>query len=178
MAVAKREKDRYANLAIVSIPVGAAGLLFAKLETGISFNDKVAYLINRVEYTLRGALHSMMAGIAADISVGLCYSNTLPDANPSNALIIDAFNYRKDAHTLGAPASGWSGQMVPSPFVRDFSMMPGGGLLTPPNPLYLFKYSNFLAIEPEVVARIYYTVVELTTEDYWELVEARRVLTT
>jgi len=54
--------------------------------------------------------------------------------------------------------------------------MPGGGLIVPPNPLYLGIKGTGLAAAQAVSCRFWYTTIELTPDEYWELVEARRII--
>ncbi|GAH07378.1 unnamed protein product, partial [marine sediment metagenome] len=62
------------------------------------------------------------------------------------------------------------------PFTKDFSSLPGGGILVPPNPIYIFAKGNALGSARTVTCRIFYTVRILKAEDFWELVELRRMI--
>jgi Trk-type K+ transport system membrane component len=62
--------------------------------------------------------------------------------------------------------------------VADFSMLPGGAVITPPSTVFLTGWliAGASPVSTTVRARIYYTIAELSTEDYWQLVEARRMI--
>jgi len=61
--------------------------------------------------------------------------------------------------------------------VRDFSSLPGGGLLTLPNPLYLAVQGESLASAVTVRARIHFSRMDMEAENWIELVEQTRLLT-
>jgi hypothetical protein len=60
--------------------------------------------------------------------------------------------------------------------VKDFAALPGGGIITPPSPLYAFLGSTGAAATLTLAVRFYYTYKSLSTEEYWELVETRRII--
>lgn len=164
--------DEFANYAIVTVTESAANTLtFKKLETGISLSEKVAWIINRIEYFL-SVINGTNFGAQDDaINFGLSVSNQFTTVTILQDTIID-FNYLHRID-LGAAASGFLHQQ---PSVKDLSNLPGGGLLVPPTPLYLFAKGEALASAVTVTARIHYTLLQLATDQYWQLVEARRVI--
>jgi len=74
---------------------------------------------------------------------------------------------------LGVAATGIIRE---DPFIVDFSTLPGGGLIVPPNPLFLGVQGSGEAAAAQVMTRLYYTNYELSPDEYWELVEARRII--
>ncbi|MBA7586008.1 hypothetical protein ES708_28004 [subsurface metagenome] len=74
---------------------------------------------------------------------------------------------------MGTPATG---TILRLPIERDFSDLPGKGVIITPKPLYVaVKALGFVA--PAVVScRIYYTVLELAADEFWELVQASRIV--
>jgi len=70
-----------------------------------------------------------------------------------------------------------SATLMALPHSRDFSQLPSGGIIIPPAPLYGAIQGSGEAAISACVMRIFYTIKELATEEYWELVEARRLLT-
>lgn len=171
--MADKNKDQFANYAIVSVTESAANTLtFKKLETGISITEKVAWIINRIEYFIT-ALNGTYFNAAGDLlywGVSLTNSWTTPAA--SEITILD-YNSAERVD-LGAAASG---AFVVRPILKDFSAMPSGGIIVPPSPLYIYGMGSGLTAAATVVARIHYTTLVLSVDQYWELVEARRVLT-
>jgi hypothetical protein len=69
-----------------------------------------------------------------------------------------------------------AGMFVMNPYTKDFTSLAGGGILVPPNPLYLAVQGNNLVNAQTVYARLFYTHVELKPDEFWELVEARRII--
>lgn len=168
----KTGKDKFANLCIVRVLQDSANVLkYTKIETGISFNEKVAWIINRIEYGFNG-LAALLNGTTDSLAAGLSYSNTIATPNALEPLVIDIAGL--DRGDFGTAANAI---IFDQPIIHDFSGMPGGGLIVPPNPLHCFVNSAGLSGVAACVFRLYYTVMPLPTEDFWELVEARRVLT-
>lgn len=167
------QKDQFSNFALITVTESAANTLtFKKLETGISLNEKIAWIISRVEYYFTLWTSATFDTIADDLAFGLSVSNTFASAVLLEPTIID-FNYihRDD---IGAAATGW---YHIQPLLKDFSSLPGNGIIVPPVPLYLFAKGNGLATPVTCLAKVFYTLLELSVDQYWQLVEARRVLT-
>jgi hypothetical protein len=76
---------------------------------------------------------------------------------------------------LGAAASG---MFVELPYTKDLSTIPGGGLLVPPNPIYIFAEGAALTNAVTLSCRMFYTSVDLKADEFWELVEMRRMVGT
>lgn len=172
MAVAAKT-DQFANMAILTITESAANTLsFKKLETSVALMEKVAWIISRIEYifNLQGA--GQFDSNADYDAYGLSVSNAFAAPSLTESTIID-YNVltRLDFGTAA------SGGMNTLPIVKDFSSLPGGGLLVPPNPLYGWVKGSGTAAAQTIVARIWYTNLPLAVDQYWELVETRRVLT-
>lgn len=164
--------DEFANYAIIKVTESAANTLtFQKLETGISINDKVAWLLNRVEYFPPAFSNAIFNGDGDGFDFGLSVSNSWSTVSAQEVTIIDLNTIaRRD---FGAAAVTIREE---SPVLKDFSNLPGGGVLVPPVPFYLWAKGSGLASAGALVARIHYTLIQLATDQYWQLVEARRVL--
>lgn len=165
--------DKFANYAVLTCTESAANTLtFKKLETGISLTEKVGWIINRIEYYLTH-LNTTVFNAAGDaFYYGLALSNGFSVPAVDRNEIID-YN-QHEFQIYGAAAS--TGEFVRRPLVKDLSTLPGGGILIPPAPLYLYAMGSGLTAANGVTARIHYTMISLKTEEFWELVEARRVL--
>ncbi len=161
--------DRYANVAHIKVVESATGTLtYKKLETGISLFEKVAWVIARIEY------YWLAAGYAASgdgVKMGLTTSNNPPALTPDEVAIVDLTKTRRV--DMGTAASAI---VDVSPIIRDFSQLPGGGLIVPPNPIYLAVIGVNQAAVVTMECRIYYTGVQLKGDEFWELVEARRII--
>jgi len=172
---AKGVSDQFANSAtIVCTESAAATLTYKKLETGISLFDKVAWLVNRIEYFL-GVTSAILNTDADSMTMALSVVNTLStiasSASWTDPALLDYFSIRRV--DLGAAASGFFAIM---PYVKDFGSLPGGGLLIPPSPLYGAIQGVGSASAMTGVIKLHYTNVVLTPDQYWELVESRRSL--
>jgi len=164
-------KDKFANQAYLSVTeTGANTLTFNQLLTGISIYEKVGWLINRLDYTF-STLSGTYAADGDGITFGIGTSSGIATVGLEENSVID-YNqfFRAD---LGAAASGF---YLRKPFIKDFSSLPGGGILVPPNPLYIWAQGVSLAAAQTVYARMFYTVIQLKAEDFWELVEMRRMI--
>jgi len=62
------------------------------------------------------------------------------------------------------------------PFVRDFSGLPGGGLIIAPRPLFVAVKGNSLATAVTASLRAYFTVINLSADEYLELVDFYRIV--
>ncbi len=166
------EKDQFANMALIKVTESAANTLtFQKLETGISLTEKVAWVISRIEYNLEGLTSGVFNGDGDYLSWGMSISNAWAAPTLSETTILDMNTLA--LNLVGAVTSEWFHHL---PFIKDFSTLPGGGLIVPPTPLYLFAKGGGLTAAMVVNARIWYTLLKLSVDQYWELVEARRVL--
>ncbi len=165
-------EDKFANYAIISVTESALNTLtFKKLETGISLNEKVAWILSRVEYAISGLNATFFNATGDALRFGFSVSNAFSTPSLSEVTVIDWNQVRRE--DLGAAASGF---FVMNPIIKDFSMLPGGGILVPPTPLYLYAVGEGLTAATTVVVRMHYTTKVLKVDEYWELVEARRVL--
>lgn len=165
-------EDKFANYAIISVVESAANTLtFKKLETGISLNEKVAWIINRVEYLSNQINATIFNATGDSLDFGMSLSNAFTTPNLAENTIIDCNKFTRI--DIGASASG---EMQLQPWVKDFSALPGGGIIVPPTPLYLYAMGTGLTGVAAMTARIHYTLKTLKIDEYWELVEARRVL--
>ena len=173
MAITKSKMaDKYANIAATYFAATVADTArFVKFDFPFSVLDKVGLLINRIEYII-GALNFLDASGEWAIA-GLCCAATVADCEDTrDPLIVDQHRITRYDH--GAAASS---HFMTEPFMKDFSGLPGGGILVPPNPFYAFLDSSGAGGLLTVRIRVYYQYQELAVEDYWQLVESRRVVT-
>jgi len=98
-------------------------------------------------------------------------SDNPTDLTPDQVAIIDMTKtVRAD---MGTAATA---KLINWPIIRDFSQLPGGGLIVPPNPIYLAVLGVAQPGVQTLDARIYYTAIQLKGDEFWELVEARRII--
>lgn len=169
MAV-KSTADKYANKAAVQVIESAAATqTSAKFAFPFSIMDKMALLINRIEYypdisKLNSNNDFLYLAVTAASSL------TQMDDQSDPRLIDSASFHRID---IGTAASGL---IVDYPYIKDFSDLPGGGILVAPNPLYAMAQAVGTSSATISWIAIYYTYLQLSADDYWQLVESRRII--
>ena len=173
MATSKKTvSDKFANIAASYFAMSTANTArFVKFDFPFSIMDKVGLLINRLEYII-GSLQQLNSANDWAIAGIACASSVADTEDTRDPLIVD--QHRVTRIDIGTAASGIIHQQ---PYVKDFAALPGGGILVPPNPLYAFLDTDGAGDVMTLRVRMYYSYVELATEDYWQLVESRRVIT-
>jgi hypothetical protein len=166
------EKDQFANVGHIQVTESAANTLtYKKLETGISLFEKVAWILSRLEYEFIAVRSAGLAASGDYIEYGLSTSNNPSTISYDEPAMVDIASMgRVDMGTAG------SGHFFFGPHTKDFHGLPGGGLIVPPNPLYAFIKGTSMGAAAVVDVRIFYTVKTLKAEEFWELVEARRII--
>lgn len=173
---ASSKADKYANIAALAVDESVAGTVaLSQINTGISIKDKLAWLINRIEWQPLSVNATQFNGTGDYLMYGICSAADYdPPAVPSygDPALID-YNriMRKD---IGTAATGW---WKDDTQVKDFSNLPGGGMLVPAVGIYTFVKGSGLAGVAGVRGRMFFTILELGTEDYWELVQSYRIYT-
>jgi len=169
--MAKAGGDQFSNLAYLSVTESAANTLtFKKLETGVPLFEKIAWIIHRIDYWVN-ALAAYLDTNGDNIYTGLSTSNQFTTVGVDQACILDVFQMIRTDYGTAATGNIWI-----RPVVRDFSGLPGGGLIVPPNPLYLFVVGAGCAAANFVMVRLRYSTLQLTADQYWELVEGTRII--
>jgi len=165
-------KDKYANMAYISVTESTVNTLtFGELETGISLFEKIGWNIHRVNYWLDNATIAQLVAGSDQLQIALTLSNKVTTLNLSDAAVLDVLSINPILISTGE-----SMQWAVMPMIRDFSTMPMGGKLVPPRPIYLAVKATGFASAAIVSCRFEYTTVELKPDDYWELVEAYRLV--
>lgn len=168
---AKGMTDKYANKFYGTVSEAVAGTLaFAEIPTNVSVFDKVAWVIHRLEWYLDPTELFKLVNTGDYIRMGLCSTNSLAALSLADSGVIDMMDL--SIHIL--TAVGFAD--VPMPISRDFSNLPGGGLIVAPRPLYLAVQGISLASVVTVKARGFFTVLDLNAEDYLELVDFYRIV--
>jgi len=165
--------DRFANRAYATLIQSAINTLsFVQINTGINIHDKVAWVIHRIGYDLpTGALGELQTQ-ADTWQAALTVSDQLTSLSPVQSSVIDRIEL--NMHII---AAGTGARMVALPIEHDFTNLPGGGHITPAAPLYVaLQTAGFVAVS-EVKTIIDYSIIPISSENYWDLVEATRVVT-
>lgn len=167
----KKTADKAANLAAVQVTESVAGTIaYARFAFPFSIMDKVGLIINRLEYWFQGMANLNSSGDA--VVGGLIAASSVVDiGNQSDPSIIDSVAVSR--FDIGTAASGlfWM-----TPIIKDFSSLPGGGILVAPSPLQVAVKGANAGGVMALWVRMWYTYVELSTDEYWELVESRRII--
>lgn len=168
----KPSTSTFCTQAVIEVTESAANTLtMEKLETGLSIYDKVGWVLNRVEYRLGSGVPALFNASGDYLQMALVMSNQLTALNDNDpAIYTNLMLYRVD---IGAAASG---SIMTNVYAQDFAALPGGGLLILPNPLYLAVKGTGLTGASSVVARIYYTPMEMADQDFTNLIQARQLL--
>lgn len=161
-----KSRDNYVNMIDVSVAQTVINTtVFEEIKIGVSLYDKVAVRVERLEY--------YPANVAAEVQAatdtfraGITQSNQLATMSPEERAIVDVLD-------LGCSVAAGAG-FVRSPFVRDFRELSGGGILVSPQPIYLgLQTAGYIGLE-DVTARMYFTLIELSDSEFFELMESRR----
>lgn len=170
--VTKGGLDKFANIAAISVTESASNTqTSAKFAFPFSIMDKVGLIISRIEYWLSSP--SLMDTTTDSIFMGLITASSVSDlAVMSDPLIVDTTKYQRQDYGTAA-----SGMIFQAPYVKDFSSLPGGGLLVAPNPLYAAIKGSGCSAATSFWLKLFYTYMELQPDEYWQLVESRRIIT-
>jgi len=170
--MATKKTDSFANVAAIKVTESAANTqTSSKFSFPFSIMDKMAIIVQRIEYdfvNLMTALNSSGDRMTLALTAAAAVTDIM---NPIDPLLIDSAKISR--YDLGAAASGF---FLRQPYVKDFSNLPGGGLLLAPNPLYAMVEGAGAAVACQGSFRLFYTYVELSTDEYWQLVESRRII--
>lgn len=159
--------DKYANILFDQVQESAANTLtFNEVNIGLSLFDKVGLLISRLEW------YNWDTQLQADsdlVQFGLSTSNQFAAPAPGVSSIITFHNV--ELRDYGVAAVNF---MFQTPWVDDFSTLPGGGLLITPKPLFLFTQGTNATGASLIQLRMFFTIITLKAEDYFELLETRQ----
>lgn len=159
--------DNFANVIYDAVTEsGANTLTFEEINVGLNIFDKVGMVIHLIEYSNH---INLLQADDDSITFGLTQSNGWTTVDPSESSIITYEDF--SIAGFGTAANALQRQ---TPYVRDFSTLPGGGILVTPKPLYLFAKGTNLGSAATVKVRIYFTIMKLKPEEYFELLEARQ----
>lgn len=137
----------------------------SKLDLGYSLGDNVGLILHRIEYYIDQTARALLLDDSDAGQGGLVTGNTLTTILPNNPGVVDTWMLQRKKY--GAAATGWD-ENTPQ-LIRDYTNLPGGGLLIPPNPLYMAAKGISLAAAFYFYYRIYYTTVSLNDAGFREM---------
>jgi len=167
MAKAAGQVDKYANIMLTAVTESAANTLtFTELPQVTTLLEKKAYLLNRIVYDLGVTLLNELKADGERVQFGLSLNSRFTTPTIIEPAIVDYnVQYCRTQTAVGYDVS--TGMIN-----KDFSTLPGYGILLPTRPLYLYAKGTSLATASTISARLYFTVLDLTPADYWDLVES------
>jgi len=164
------KQDKYTNMIQASVTQSAANTLtFAEIDLGLTIFQKVGIIINRLEVFPGAGVWAAMPGSGDTFIYAITQSNLIASLSPAENAVV--FRYQDYVQSYGTPATVMH---YTDPITSDFTNLPGGGLLTTPRPLYAAVDSDSVAATPEIIFRMYFTIIELKADEYFELLESRR----
>jgi len=162
--------DKYSNILTQAITMSAANTLtFQEVSIGLSLFDKAGILLSRIEYEPVGSAISEMTADADSITLAVTASNTIAALTITQQAVIHRMTLRRS--DFGTAASG---SYLTLPIVSDFASLPGGGLLITPKPWYVAMDTSGLNSAASGTVRFFFTVMKMTSEQYFELLETRQ----
>lgn len=171
MAAPKKAMDNYANKMYGTATESVAGTLkFSEINTNVSVFDKAAFVLHRLEWFISLTDLEKIIGAGDGIYAALTSSQNITSLGLDNPAVIDLFQLTGDWATV----VGF--QLMEQPFVRNFDGLPGGGLIIAPRPLFVAVQGVSLASAVTVKLRAYFTVKQLSAEEYLELVDFYRIV--
>jgi len=168
MAVSRAKKDMFVNHALERITMSAANTLtYQQLNFGVGQFQGVALVIHRIEYWISYATLQGLQATTDLIQIALTQSSNLGDLNMTHPEIID------EVLASGQGASLEPHYVPGSNFTKDFTNLPGGGLLVAANPIFIGMTTAGMGAAGSADVKIYFTFKELADKDYIELIQSR-----
>jgi hypothetical protein len=162
--------DKYSNIIFESVTESAANTWTAEsVDIGLTIFEKVALLVHRIQWS---GFTLQLAAVADMIQFGLSSSETISGDVAESAQVITWRQYKIADYGTAANNRIWE-----EPVVDDYSTLPGGGILIVPRPLYLWVKGANLANPGAAECKIFFTIVKLKPEEYFELLESRAYFT-
>lgn len=169
-----KQKDMFSQLAYIAVTEsGANTLTFASMTVFSNILTPKGLLIHRVSYNLPTGTWDLITTADGDsLYFGLAGDDSMTAVAMDDPKIYD-YNLvtRDDAGTAAAA------NILNSPKVVDFTMLPGSGKLVPADRLYIWCAGESLTGAATVQARIDFTVADLDASEYLELAQSLRILT-
>lgn len=163
--------DVFANKAYATVTEsGANTLTFSEIQTNVSVFEKMAWIIHRIEWYLSYATQALLIDAADTLQLALTASQSISSLALNSPSVIDLYEQYK----FLATAVGY--HFSEMPIIRDFTALPGGGLIVAPRPLYIAAKGTGLASAATGSCRFYFTVKQLKADEYLELVDFYRIV--
>lgn len=166
-----KKQDLFSNKGYGAVVESAANTLtFSEIQTNVSIFEKVAWVLHRIEWYITQATYGLLADGADHLEMALVASANITDLGLDVPAVIDVL----DLMRFQASGVGFTFDTMPK--IRDFSSLPGGGLIIAPRPLYLAIKGTSLASAGSSECRFYFTQKTLSAEEYLELIDFYRIV--
>jgi len=163
--------DKFANKFYGKVVESAANTLtFAEIPTNVDVFAKKAWILHRLEWYFAAVAISAIDAADDVIQAILTSSDKMTAVGLDNASIIDLFEVCQSFN------DATSFQLWVNPIIRDFTSLPGGGLIIAPRPLYIGVKGTSMAAALTAHVRGYFTAVDLNADEYLELVDFYRIV--
>lgn len=160
--MARKNEDRFANIANVQVDVDNATYNFTELLTGISLQMGMGILIDKIEYQLSSAALLDLDADGDGIQFAWCTSNTLTSIDmDKKGVIHQGYVLRADAGTAG---DHWVHEQ---PYTFEFTP----AIIVAAPRLYLGSLGIGAVSEGILRSRLYFRYINLTAQEYLEIAE-------
>jgi len=169
-------KDQYANRFNVHVAEASVGVpSFVEVPTYASAFSKEAFVIHRLEYWIQNSHFNQLVADADRIMMALTTANHYTTLNAAAAFpdpgIVDLCEVF--SHLIGTAANAL---IQTFPIIKDFTNLPGGGLIVPARPIFVGVMSSGVATGISIDVRGYFTKLELKDNEFLELLDAYRMV--
>lgn len=145
-------------------------LTFREVQTNVSVFDKAAFVLHRLEWYIDATTFNLIVASDDTFRMALTSSQNITTLGLDNPAVIDLEELQ------GKVSSAVGFQYRDAPLIRDFSSLPGGGLIIAPRPLFIAVQGVSLASAGTAKLRAYFTIKNLSAEEYLELVDFYRIV--
>lgn len=163
--------DKYMQFAVIrqSFAASTTGGQFEQLTTGLTNMQKIGWEIKRLEYFVTNRAFDGMTSAGDFTCFSLTQSDGIADDYPDQASVIDRITFQR----YDAPATNNAVMFGVSPFVSDFGAE--GKLIVPQNVYFGLSWTHGTApaTTDKAFLRIWYREVELTAQDWYDLLQLR-----
>lgn len=164
--------DMYANKFFGSVTETAVDTLtFNEIPTNVNVMSKEAWILHRLEWYLTPGDIGQFNADADSLKLALTSSSNMDDLTLDNPGVIDLLET-----TINAVGAAADFERVDMPLIRDFSSLPGMGLIITPRPLFIAAVGSNLTNPTSPQVRGFFTRIELTPDEYIEMVDFYRII--
>lgn len=166
-----RQVDKFANKFYGTVVESAANTLtFAEIPTNVDVFSKKAWILHKLEWYEKPADRGLIVNSDDAIRIALTSSNKMTDLALDDAGVIDLLELN------AIPYTAVGVEIYDQPHIRDFTALPGGGLIIAPRPLYIAVQGVSIAAVATASVRGYFTALDLNADEYLELVDFYRIV--